>query len=254
MQPSLRIGADELHRFATQAHRLSFQCVNSRRRTVWSLNSRYQRSRVQVVNALNILTLNLQVHPAGDCLIWLWRLNAGGYGTASFPDQERLAHRQAFTQSRRCPTDLNVLHLCHRPFCVQPSHLYDGSAKENSQDRQVRTSQEFHMNSSLRNQGPSKQWPNTVGLRLRELLKGPCLSRQRNMIASSSCPQWTASFARLAVATTCLAMQTATWPVRLSPTVTTRTLPAYQSVHVLSGTSPKASSSKPASPRIIQFP
>ena len=34
--------------------------------------------------------LNLQVHPTGDCLIWLWRLNADGYGTVSFPDQEQL--------------------------------------------------------------------------------------------------------------------------------------------------------------------
>ena len=44
--------------------------------------------------------LNLQVHPAGDCLIWLCSLNADGYGTGSFPDREQLAHRQAFTQSR----------------------------------------------------------------------------------------------------------------------------------------------------------
>ena len=85
--------------------------------------------------------LNLKVHPAGDCLVWLWRLNADGYGIASFAGPERLAHRQAFTQSRQCRPEHNILHLCHRPFCVQPSHLYDGSAKENSQDRQVRTSQ-----------------------------------------------------------------------------------------------------------------
>ena len=44
--------------------------------------------------------LNLQVHPAGDCLIWLWKLNADGYGTAAFASVEQLAHRQAFLQSR----------------------------------------------------------------------------------------------------------------------------------------------------------
>ena len=87
---------------------------------------------------------NLQVHPAGDCLIWLWNLNADGYGTGSFPDREQLAHRQAFTQSRRHPPNLSVLHLCHRPFCIQPSHLYDGSAKQNSEDRKIRTSEGFH--------------------------------------------------------------------------------------------------------------
>ena len=85
--------------------------------------------------------LNLQVHPAGNCLIWLWRLNPDGYGTASFPDREQLAHRQTFAQSRGHQPNRSVLHLCHRPFCIQPSHLYDGSPKENSQDRQIRTSQ-----------------------------------------------------------------------------------------------------------------
>ena len=89
--------------------------------------------------------LNLQVHPAGDCLIWLWKLNADGYGTGSFPDKEKLAHRHAFTRSRGHQPDRSVLHICHRPFCIQPSHLYDGSPKENSQDRQIRTSQALHL-------------------------------------------------------------------------------------------------------------
>ena len=89
--------------------------------------------------------VNLQVHPAGDCLIWLWNLNTDGYGTGFFPDKEKLAHRQAFAQSRGHQPDHNVLHLCHRPFCIQPSHLYDGSPKDNSQDRQIRTSQGLRM-------------------------------------------------------------------------------------------------------------
>ena len=31
----------------------------------------------------------------------------------------------------------SILHLCHRPFCVQPAHLYEGTAKENSEDRKA---------------------------------------------------------------------------------------------------------------------
>lgn len=89
--------------------------------------------------------LNLQVHPAGDCLIWLWNLNTDGYGIGSFPNREQLAHRQAFTQSRGHQPKQSALHLCHRPFCIQPSHLYDGSAKQNSEDRRIRTSERFHM-------------------------------------------------------------------------------------------------------------
>ena len=89
--------------------------------------------------------LNLKVQPTGNCLVWLWTLNADGYGNGSFPDGEQLAHRQAFTQSReRHPND-SVLHLCHRPFCIQPSHLYDGSAMDNSDDRSFRVSDNFDM-------------------------------------------------------------------------------------------------------------
>ena len=76
--------------------------------------------------------LNLRVHSAANCPVRFWSLNGDGYGTASFPGQERLAHRQAFIQSRRCQPDLNARHLCHRPFCIQPSRLYDGSDEENS--------------------------------------------------------------------------------------------------------------------------
>lgn len=34
--------------------------------------------------------------------------------------------------------------MCHRPFCIQPGHLYEGSAKQNSEDRKIRTSEGFH--------------------------------------------------------------------------------------------------------------
>ena len=30
--------------------------------------------------------------------------------------------------------DLNILHICHKPFCVQPSHLYEGDSRENAED------------------------------------------------------------------------------------------------------------------------
>ena len=32
----------------------------------------------------------------------------------------------------------HVLHLCHRPYCVQPAHLYLGSAAQNAEDREAR--------------------------------------------------------------------------------------------------------------------
>ena len=80
---------------------------------------------------------NMSAQPAGDCLIWVGKMNADGYGNGIFPTDETLAHRQAFAQSRKSKAEAGVLHLCSRPFCVQPSHLYEGSHQDNSDDRRL---------------------------------------------------------------------------------------------------------------------
>ncbi len=84
--------------------------------------------------------INLKAQPVGNCMIWLRGLNADGYGLGKFVDGETLAHRQVFQQSRGKAAASSVLHLCHRPYCVQPSHLYDGDAQDNSDDRRLRGS------------------------------------------------------------------------------------------------------------------
>ena len=83
---------------------------------------------------------NLIVQPAGDCLIWTGQLNGDGYGTGNFPNGVHLAHVQAYAQSRKKrPTPgRSICHLCHRPFCVQPSHLYEGDNRTNADDRMLR--------------------------------------------------------------------------------------------------------------------
>lgn len=85
------------------------------------------------------LPRNLPAPPHGDCLIWTGALNGGGYGVGTFPSGEGLAHRVAFRKSRGCSGE-NVLHLCHRRCCVQPSHLYSGSKQDNADDRLLRES------------------------------------------------------------------------------------------------------------------
>ena len=85
------------------------------------------------------LPRNLNAAPHGDCLIWLASLNDDGYGVGTFPSGEKLAHREAFRDSRGYAGE-NVLHLCHRPYCIQPSHLYAGSKQDNADDRRLRQS------------------------------------------------------------------------------------------------------------------
>jgi hypothetical protein len=84
--------------------------------------------------------INSPAQPAGNCLIWLGALNQGGYGVRQFNHRTELAHRQAFRESRGREPEKWILHLCNRPYCVQPSHLYEGDAQDNSDDRHLLTS------------------------------------------------------------------------------------------------------------------
>lgn len=47
------------------------------------------------------------------------------------------AHRYAWEITRGCkaPEGMYILHLCNNRPCVNPSHLYCGSARDNAQDR-----------------------------------------------------------------------------------------------------------------------
>ena len=81
------------------------------------------------------IPLNLSIPLNPPCLIWRWKLRGGGYGALN----GRGAHVIAFEQTRGHPVreERQINHLCNRPFCIQPAHLYEGTAKQNSEDRQA---------------------------------------------------------------------------------------------------------------------
>ena len=81
---------------------------------------------------------------AEHCLIWPGPVNGGGYGI--WHGEETLAHRAAYAASRQrsIPSNAMVLHLCHRPYCWQPSHLYLGNASMNCEDRVAYHSSGFY--------------------------------------------------------------------------------------------------------------
>ena len=85
------------------------------------------------------IPLNLPSRVAGSCLVWRWQLNRDGYGIFSAGGQQYLGHRVTFEMTRGpLAQGTPVLHLCHRPFCVQPAHLYTGTRSESIEDREAR--------------------------------------------------------------------------------------------------------------------
>ena len=80
----------------------------------------------------------------GHCMVWKYSLNADGYGVLTIDGRQELAHRAVFRQTRaHVAGDRQVNHLCNRPYCVQPSHLYAGTAQDNRDDSQIFSKEEL---------------------------------------------------------------------------------------------------------------
>ncbi len=70
------------------------------------------------------------------CWFWIGHLNNKGYGDFNvYPDNE-LAHRFSFRKANPEVNidDLLVLHRCDVRRCVNPSHLFTGTAQDNTDD------------------------------------------------------------------------------------------------------------------------
>lgn len=69
------------------------------------------------------------------CWEWNGVLNNRGYGSLMVKDKRYLAHRLSyFINKKTDPQSLLVLHSCDNRKCLNPNHLFLGTAKDNTQD------------------------------------------------------------------------------------------------------------------------
>jgi hypothetical protein len=69
------------------------------------------------------------------CWLWLGEYSHNGYGRFRLGNRRIAAHRHAWELDHGpIPDGLMACHKCDTPSCVNPSHLFLGTCKQNKQD------------------------------------------------------------------------------------------------------------------------
>lgn len=75
------------------------------------------------------------VEKTNDCWLWTGAKTHGGYGVLNNGAKVIRAHRLSYQIHRGdFSPDLDILHKCDNPSCVNPDHLSTGTAKDNVAD------------------------------------------------------------------------------------------------------------------------
>lgn len=72
----------------------------------------------------------------GECWPWLGSVSFGGYGTIYLNGKNVRATRVSWSLRYNVafPDELHACHSCDNPICVNPRHIWPGTAEQNAQD------------------------------------------------------------------------------------------------------------------------
>jgi len=89
---------------------------------------------------------SIQPHMSTKCWEWTAGCIPQGYGTISEAGTKWLTHRLSWFFENGVNSNLLILHECDNKKCVNPSHLREGTHKDNKQDEIDRNKHNWGMN------------------------------------------------------------------------------------------------------------
>jgi hypothetical protein len=103
--------------------------------------------------------------PTSGCWLWMRGCTSAGYGVLYLNHKPIYAHRMSahLHLGLDLSSELQVLHKCDNPLCINPHHLFIGDNYENHQDmsRKTRGSNQFKGKSHCR-EGHEFNTENTI--------------------------------------------------------------------------------------------
>lgn len=100
---------------------------------------RVGRPNVRAIDSWNSMVMP---EPNTGCWIWAGAHTPQGYGVFEWPGVKprstTTAHRAGYILLRGDPGALWVLHKCDNPWCVNPDHMFLGTAADNMADMRAK--------------------------------------------------------------------------------------------------------------------